>query len=78
MSDPLHSIGDTQAYETPRIFNSAPNLMAASFPLMKLMAARFMLDRAEQSGQMEKGAHIVESSPGSFGRALAMLAVERN
>lgn len=65
-------------YETPRLFHLAPNLVAASFALMKLMPARFMLSRAEERGQLEKAGRIVESSSGSFGLALAMLAAARN
>lgn len=67
-----------EAYETPRLFHLAPNLIAASFALMKLMPARLMLDRAEQEGALDKGARIIESSSGSLGLALAMLAAERN
>ena len=66
------------AYETPRIVRLAANLHAASFPLMKLLPARFMLDRAEADGKLTCGDHVVETTSGTFGLALAMLAAVRN
>ena len=67
-----------EALEAPRFFQLRPNLTAASFQLMKLMPARFMLDRAEAEGELTTGGLIVESSSGSLGLALAMLASARN
>lgn len=53
------------------------NLYAACFQLMKLLPARFMLDRAEDVGRLKPGGHIVETTSGTFGMALAMLAAVR-
>jgi len=64
-------------FETPRIVPLSPNLRAAQFRLMKLLPARFMLDRAEERGLLKPGSHIVETSSGTFALALAMLSVER-
>ncbi|WP_233284779.1 MULTISPECIES: PLP-dependent cysteine synthase family protein [Agrobacterium] len=64
-------------YETPRIVPLSPNLHAAQFRLMKLLPARFMLDRAEERGVLKRDGHIVETSSGTFAMALAMLSVER-
>ncbi|TNM60370.1 pyridoxal-phosphate dependent enzyme [Aliirhizobium smilacinae] len=44
---------------------------------MKLLPARFMLDRAEETGELRAGGHIVETTSGTFGLALAMLAAAR-
>ncbi|RYE72705.1 MAG: pyridoxal-phosphate dependent enzyme [Oxalobacteraceae bacterium] len=63
--------------ETPRIVPLSSNLHAAQFRLMKLLPARFMLDRAEECGLLSRGSHIVETSSGTFAMALAMLSVER-
>ncbi|UCI10594.1 PLP-dependent cysteine synthase family protein [Mesorhizobium sp. B1-1-8] len=63
--------------EVPRFARLAPNLTAACFPLMKLMPARFMVDRAEASGLLGRGGHIVETTSGTFGLAIAMLAAAR-
>ncbi|WP_246786872.1 pyridoxal-phosphate dependent enzyme [Bradyrhizobium sp. USDA 3458] len=62
------------AYETPRPARLAPNLLAACFPLMKLIPARFMIARARASGHLAPGGHIVETTSGTFGLALAMIA----
>lgn len=64
-------------YETPRIVPLSSNLHAAQFRLMKLLPARFMLDRAEERGLLKRGGHIGETSSGTFAMALAMLSVER-
>jgi len=64
--------------ETPRLVRLAPNLVAAAFPLMKLMPARYILDRGKASGELEPGAHIVETTSGTFGMAVALLAAARS
>jgi cysteine synthase A len=53
------------------------NLHAACFSLMKLIPARYMLDRAEDDGLLTPGGTIVETTSGTFGLALAMLAAIR-
>ncbi len=60
--------------ETPRLAQLEPNLLAAVFSLMKLMPARFILDEAEA---LQPGGHIVETTSGTFGMALALLAASR-
>ncbi len=67
-----------RALETPRLARLASNLVAAAFPLMKLMPARFILDRAEASGELKPGAHIIETTSGTFGMAVALLAAARS
>ncbi|MBX3571642.1 MAG: pyridoxal-phosphate dependent enzyme [Mesorhizobium sp.] len=66
-----------RALETPRLAMLGPNLVAAAFPLMKLMPARFILDRAVAEGAIETGMRIVETTSGTFGMALALLAAAR-
>lgn len=66
-----------RALETPRFAQLAPNLHAAAFSLMKLMPARFMVDRAESAGRLRPGGQIVETTSGTFGLAIAMLASSR-
>lgn len=66
-----------RALETPRLASLSDNLVAAAFPLMKLMPARFILDRAEDRGEVKTGAHIVETTSGTFGMAVALLAAAR-
>ncbi|MEO3389045.1 pyridoxal-phosphate dependent enzyme [Mesorhizobium sp. CAU 1741] len=66
-----------RALETPRMARLAPNVFAAAFPLMKLMPARYILDRACADGVLTAGTRIVETTSGTFGMALALLAAAR-
>jgi N-(2-amino-2-carboxyethyl)-L-glutamate synthase len=45
---------------------------------IKLKAAAAMVDDAERSGRLPPGGHIIESSSGSLGVALAMIAAAKN
>lgn len=63
-------------FELPRIVRLSDGLFGASFFLMKLLPARFMLERAVEHGLLKSGGTICESSSGTFGLALAMLAVQ--
>ena len=64
--------------EQPRIIRLRPNLFACCFQLMKLLPARFMLDRAEDRGELIPGSQICETTSGTFGLALARLGAIRN
>ena len=66
-----------KALEMPRLARLSPNLIAAAFPLMKLMPARYILDRAEAAGELKAGSHIVETTSGTFGMAVALLSAAR-
>ena len=66
-----------QDFETPRLVPLRRGLYAASFHLMKLLPARFMLEQAAQRGELSPGTTICESSSGTFGLALAMLATQQ-
>lgn len=66
-----------QEFETPRIVTLGDGLFGASFFLMKLLPARFMLERAAERGELKPGTTICESSSGTFGLALGMLAVQQ-
>lgn len=70
----FRSLGD---FELPRLVQLRPNLFGASFFLMKLLPARFMLDEAERKGALKPGGLIAETTSGTFGLALAMLARRR-
>jgi cysteine synthase A len=45
--------------------------------LMKYMPARYILDRAAQEGRLHRGSLIIETTSGTFGLALAILAALR-
>ncbi|MBZ9974031.1 pyridoxal-phosphate dependent enzyme [Mesorhizobium sp. BR-1-1-10] len=65
-----------EEFEGPRLVPLSATLFSASFFLMKLLPARFMLERAVEQGRLRPGGIICESSSGTFGLALAMLAVQ--
>ncbi|GHF69391.1 cystathionine beta-synthase [Streptomyces mashuensis] len=69
---PYQSIVD--ATELPRLVRLGPNLYGAVFSLMKLLPARFMIDRAEDRGALGTGTTIIETSSGTFALGLAMVA----
>lgn len=61
-------------YEMPKLSLLRPNLVGGSFHVMKLLPARFILERAMEDGLLKPGYEVVESTSGTFGLALAMLA----
>jgi cysteine synthase len=62
------------AMALPRIVWLRPNLFALVFSLMKLLPARFIVERAILEGTLAPGGPIAESTSGTFGLALAMVA----
>ncbi|MFE3661202.1 PLP-dependent cysteine synthase family protein [Streptomyces sp. NPDC059165] len=62
-----------EATELPRIIRITDNLYAAAFSLMKLLPARYIIDRAEVAGVLTPGTPVIETSSGSFGLGLAMV-----
>ncbi|MFG2225129.1 pyridoxal-phosphate dependent enzyme [Streptomyces sp. NPDC048644] len=71
LSAPSDSV--VEATVLPRLIRLGPNLCAAAFTLMKLLPARFMLDRAEQRGELGPGTTVLETSSGTFALGLAMV-----
>ena len=65
----------TQAFQLPRLIRLTPNLYAASFILMKMIPARYILRRAMADGLLPPETVIVETTSGTFGLALAMQGV---
>lgn len=65
-----HSI--TEATMMPRLIRLGPNLYGAVFTLMKLLPARYILQCADQRGELADDTVIVETTSGTFGLALAM------
>lgn len=62
-----------EATELPRIIRLNGNLYAAAFTLMKLLPARYIIDRAEASGLLAPGTPVLETSSGTFGLGLALV-----
>jgi cysteine synthase len=67
----------SEALKWPRLVRLGANLYAAAFPIMKLIPASFIIERAEASGQIGPETMVVESTSGTFGLALAMVCAER-
>ena len=61
-----------EADELPRLIQLSQNLFAASFFLMKLLPANFILERAKDAGLIRPGSTIIETTSGTFGLALAI------
>jgi cysteine synthase len=62
------------AMARPRLVRLRANLIGIAFPLMKLLPARFIIRKALEQGELEPGGAIAESTSGTFGLALAMVA----
>src|SRR5438552_2488641 len=62
------------AFELPRLIRLEDNLYCCAFFLMKMLPARFILDRAVDQGMLRPGSMIIETTSGTFGLALAMQA----
>ncbi|NPE54349.1 cysteine synthase family protein [Dickeya dadantii] len=73
----LRKNGECLVKELPDVHKLGHNFYCASFPLMKLLPARYILDTAEKNNELNPGDTIVESTSGTFGLALALLCAER-
>lgn len=62
-----------EANELPRIIRLDDNLYAAMFSLMKLLPARYIIDKARERGELAPGATVIETSSGTFGLGLALV-----
>jgi len=62
------------AIALPRIVWLRPNLIGLAFNLMKLLPARFIVRKALEEGELAPGGLIAETTSGTFGLALAMVA----
>lgn len=57
----------------PKLLRLEKNLYGASFFLMKLLPARFILNRAQAEGALQAGTVVIETTSGTFGLALAII-----
>jgi cysteine synthase A len=74
VSGPTINANFVDAIALPRIVRLRPNLIGLAFPLMKLLPARFIIRKALEEGDLEPGGLIAETTSGTFGLALAMVA----
>ncbi|MGO4426384.1 pyridoxal-phosphate dependent enzyme, partial [Streptomyces sp. MCAF7] len=66
-----------EAIELPRIIHVGGNLYAAAFTLMKLLPARYIIDKATAAGELAPGTPVIETSSGTFALGLAMVCRQR-
>ncbi len=71
----LRQAADTSADggELPRLVRLGDGLYGAAFQLMKLLPARYIMDRAEEAGAVRPGTTVLETSSGTFGLGLAIV-----
>ena len=74
MSGPVINASFVDAIALPRLVWLRPNLIGLAFPLMKLLPARFIVRKALEEGELRPGGLIAETTSGTFGLALAMVA----
>ena len=63
-------------WELPKFDLLRDNLYSASFFLMKLMPARYIIESSLKSGELREGMTVIETTSGTFGLALAMICAE--
>lgn len=71
---PVINANFVDALALPRIVWLRPNLVGLSFTLMKLLPARYIVQRALEEKELRPGGLIAETTSGTFGLALAMVA----
>lgn len=65
------------AYELPQLVRLRSDVVAACFPLMKLLVARHVIDHAIGTGQIRPGTRVLETTSGTFGLGLAQVCAMR-
>jgi cysteine synthase len=68
----------SEARVLPELIRLDDNLIAAKFFLMKLLPAKFILERALKNGDINEDTVVLESTSGTFGLALALLCNQYN
>ncbi|MBV9110787.1 MAG: pyridoxal-phosphate dependent enzyme, partial [Gemmatimonadetes bacterium] len=74
MSGPVINANVVDALALPRLVSLRPNLVGLVFTLSKLLPARFIVRKAREEGELRPGGVIAETSSGTFGLSLAMVA----
>lgn len=64
------------ALATPRIVQLKPNLFAVCLEAMKIIPAKYILEKAWREGRIDKQTLIIESSSGNFALGLAVVCNE--
>lgn len=70
----LTSLSSLDNLCTPRMYELDSNISALQFEIMKLVPARYIVEDALQKGRITRETILIESSSGTFGIALAIVA----
>ncbi len=70
----FQSVSD--AFLLPKIIQLDHNLFAAAFKLMKLIPAKYMLNKAIERGDIKQGYTVVETSSGTFALGIGIVCAE--
>ena len=66
----------SEALCKPRLVSLQANLVLATFPVMKILPARHIIDAAVRAGTLGAGGQVIESSSGNFSLGLAIVCRE--
>lgn len=61
----------------PTLIRLGPNLVVASFRLMKILPAKYIIERALQQGEIHPDYPILESSSGTFALGMGIVCAEK-
>jgi S-sulfo-L-cysteine synthase (3-phospho-L-serine-dependent) len=73
MRNPAPAASIVDATCLPHLVRLDDHLFAAAFPLMKLLPAKFIVERAIEAGRIGPETTVIETSSGTFGLGLAMV-----
>lgn len=62
----------------PTLISLMPGLVAASFPLMKILPAKYIIERALERGELDPDCPVLESSSGTFALGMGIVCAEKN
>lgn len=61
----------------PNLIQLRPGLVAASFRLMKLVPAKYIIEKAIATGQLDPGMPVLETSSGTFAMGIGIVCAEK-
>lgn len=68
----------TDLFQEPLMVRITDNLYAAAFRLMKLVPAKYVVERALADGRLKPGGVVAETSSGTYALGLGMVCAENN
>ncbi|MER9632427.1 PLP-dependent cysteine synthase family protein [Mesorhizobium sp. M0296] len=69
--------GYSDAYALPKIIRCETNLYLSQFAFMKLLPAKYIIEKALSQGTLTHGMKVLETSSGTFALGLAVVCRER-